>query len=59
VITSRAKLLLTFKKRILTRYNENTKYVVKKKTYNATNDALKTLNREKELRKINLIKVES
>jgi hypothetical protein len=40
----RAKSLLTLKKKTLARYNEDTKYVIKKNTYNITSDAFKNLN---------------
>jgi hypothetical protein len=59
VITPRTKLLSTLKKKTLARYNKNTKYAIKEKTYNATSDALKNLSRERDRRKRNLIKVES
>jgi hypothetical protein len=59
VITPRAGSLLTLRKKTLARYNENTKYVIKEETYNATSDTLKNLSREKDPRKKNLIKVES
>jgi hypothetical protein len=44
MITPRAGSLLIVKKKTLARYNEDTKYVIKKDTYNITSDALKNLS---------------
>jgi hypothetical protein len=45
---SRAKSLSTLRRKTLARYSEDTKYIIKENTYNATSDALKNLSREKD-----------